>query len=263
MGALRLLFCTAALLSPVAASSSALFTKGAGEVRADTATAVTGVVTQFTHALPNGEKLVLGTVTAGEGRTWVEWFPRPGSSSPSSAQLDLIGLERLYEHVLQQDPTRIYTFDAVREGKANRQADRTQGEVLRDIALARGRAAAVVARGGSLKPIPWSIASMEVIKAGKTKTKPDPDFISVRVVDGGKRPIAGATLTASRGADMMCSARSDARGVASCKLRDTHGHGEGTHDEDDGPTIVTFAGSVSAERIELPTTFRIPGPILR
>jgi len=255
------LVCAAALAMPVAAHSSALLTKGAGEVKVYAAAAVT----EFTHEGQGGERHLLATVSregeANHARTLVKWFRRSGSSSPKAAELDLAGLERLYEHVLHQDAAGIFEFEPVppdtRKSKGRARIGPTQGDVLRAIALARERAVADLAASGSgLNPTPWGIASMKVLPAPAGQAA-DPDRITLRVHDAKERPISGVTLTASRGADMMCSAKSDARGVASCKLIDAHAHAPGEHDDDAEPTVITFPGLVSTDRIELPTTLRI------
>ena len=268
----RVLVCLAALLAPAAASSSALFTQGAGDVQSHVAGNAKESVVLLTDNAPAEETRPLATVwhtTTGErARTVVSWFERPGASSSRSAELNLVGLERLYEHLLQKDPAgtfELHRFElAARPGKTvGVKIGSTQGEVLRWIAGARQRAVADLrASGSALRPVAWSVATIEPAAASAGE-KPDADRVSVRVVDATRRPIAGATLTAARGDHMLCSAQSDSRGLASCKLMDAHGHAAGVHDEEDHatPVIVTFGGVVTAQRIDLPTTRLFePGP---
>lgn len=248
-----LMACVALLLSPVAAASSALFTKGAGDVQTRVSTNAGESVVLFSHTPAGEESRALAMAwqgKQGEGaRTVIGFFP------PSAPRLSLIGLEHLYEYVLHQDAAGTFEFHDFAGKVTVGRGGSTHAEVLRSIAFARDRAVAdLVASGSGLKPIPWSVVSMEAV-AASTSRNADPDEITVRVANASGSPIAAARLTATRGADMMCSGKSDAHGVVSCKLMDMHGHAPGQQDDDgDAPVIVMFAGAVSAERIDLPTT---------
>jgi hypothetical protein len=245
-----------ALGLPMAASPSKLFTEAPAEVTAETAASGAGTVTTLKRV--GGDSPVLASVssatTAAGPEFSIRWQRRPGPQ-PDAAELDLLGLERLYAHVLQLEPTARFRFEAPRGSTPSLKArGATQGDVLRAIAEARHRAARELAAARSaLKPTPWRIVSLKAVRASKDS---HPDQVTVRVLDAQGKPLAGALLGATRGADMMCQARSDARGVATCKLIDTHGHGPEEH-EDDGPVIVTFPGVVGPGAIDLPTTLRI------
>jgi hypothetical protein len=221
-------------------------------------------VVLFTYAAAGEETRPLATAwhaKSGErGRISVTWFERPASSSLRAAELNLVGLERLYEYLLQQDPTVLYEmhrFSLDAKGAATK-AGPTQADVLSAIAAARQRAVADLAAAGSkLKPVAWGVVSIEIIEPAAGR-EPDPEVVSVRVRDARGRPVAGSTFTASRGAHTVCSAKLDADGLSSCKLIDAHGHAPGGDDDDDAaPLVVTFPGKVSAERIELPTTLLV------
>jgi hypothetical protein len=234
-------------------AASALFTKGTGDVQSQVSTDADGAVVLFTLPVPGQEPRPLATVsqasTGGRARISIAWFERT-----REAELDLVGLEHLYEYVLQQDPAGLYEFVRFSFGKAGRpsKVGPMQGDVLKAIALARERAIAGLAASGSpLKPIPWSVVSIEASVAA------DPDVIRVRVLDGRGRPIAGPAVTVSRGQETVCPARLEADGRGSCKLVDAHAHDSGDEGEAAQPVIVTFPGVVSAERIDLPTTLLV------
>ena len=251
-----------------ASAASALLTAGTPEVDRCSASAVTDSVTLFRSPSGGGRQLLAtawSSVASGAGSTTVTWFATSGASSVRAAELELAVLERLYAHVLEQDPAASFELRRVLQGAADpararpeRLAGPTQGDVLQAIALARQRAASdLAARGSPLKPVSWSVVSIDAAARAATQA-PDPERVRVRVHDEKGQPIAGVTLTASRGADSICTARSDAEGWASCKLVDAHEHPPGADEEDAGaPIVVTFPGVVSRERILLPTTLKL------
>ena len=54
---------------------------------------------------------------------------------------------------------------------------------------------------------------------------------------------------------MSCFGITDTKGQARCTLADSHPHGpssEQEHEEHEGPLVVTLAGTVDRERIQLP-----------
>ena len=234
-------------------AASALFTKGTGEVRSQVSTDANGAVVLFVHGAAGQEIRPLATVshasTRDRARISIAWFERT-----RDAELDLAGLEHLYEYVLQQDPAALYEFVRFSLGKVDRpsRAGPMQGDVLKTIAAARERAAGALAASGSgLKLVAWSSVSIEASLAS------EPDVVRVRVLDGRGKPLAGVLVTVSRGQETVCPARLDAEGRGSCKLVDPHGHDSGHEDEDALPVIITFPGVVSAERIDLPTTLLV------
>ena len=259
---LGVLLCAALVGAPACAwPASALLTAGTRELDAYTASAATGSITLFTMTSGTGRRLLASVDdTLRERPVVVRWHGPSADAGLNGAERDLATLERLYEYVLRLDPARTFEFRLISpltgDDKPAARTGPDQGDVLRAIARARQRAAADLAAGGStLKPVAWGIATIEVLPP-PTGQKPDPDVVRVRVRDERQQPIAGVTLTASRGAEAICPARSDKDGIASCRLIDAHAHEGG--DEDHGAaTIVTFPGVVSSGRIEVPTTLAI------
>lgn len=191
--------------------ASALFTKGTGEVDQSLAS-------------------VSRQQADGGMRTVASWRPQ------GNPERDLAALERLYQRVLQADPVGWFEFQSI----AGSQAD-----VLKAIAEQRQRVTReLAARGSQLRPIPWSVVSMELLATADKR-------VSLRV-HRNPAPLAGAPLTISRPPDEICTATADAQGVASCELVDAHGDGHG--EEHHGPLVVTFPGALAPDRIDLPTT---------
>jgi len=72
-------------------------------------------------------------------------------------------------------------------------------------------------------------------------------------VDG---PVSNSRITFSRGLHHACFAPTDATGKAACVMVDSHPHGDASHggaEAHEGPFVATLAGSVSPNRVELPT----------
>lgn len=89
----------------------------------------------------------------------------------------------------------------------------------------------------------------------------EPLKVSVRIRTHSD-PLAGATVVFAREPHLMCTALTDAEGVAACELFDTHGHTE-PHDTgpEAPPTIATFSGRVSADELHVPLAVALKTPV--
>lgn len=68
-------------------------------------------------------------------------------------------------------------------------------------------------------------------------------------------PVTSSRITFSRGLHHACFVSTDAVGQAACVMVDTHPHGNRSDawaEAHEGPLVATFAGSVSAARVDLP-----------
>jgi hypothetical protein len=145
-----------------------------------------------------------------------------------SSELHVTTIEQLYVVAMRLDPLEIAT------------ADRSQADLLRDIAAARQAAGA---------GIPWRVVSL----ARASVAKADDDEVSVRVF-GDHGPIEGASVIFHRAPHMGCVAKVGKDGVATCQLVDQHGHEEEHSEHENDPVVVTFPGDVRPDRVLLPTT---------
>lgn len=72
-------------------------------------------------------------------------------------------------------------------------------------------------------------------------------------VDG---PVVNSRITFARGLHHACFAATDAAGVVTCTMVDTHPHGPGVGvwaEAHEGPVVATLAGKVAPEVVELPS----------
>ncbi|SEB23618.1 hypothetical protein [Variovorax sp. YR216] len=166
--------------------------------------------------------------------------------------LDVLALEQLYALMLRQDALGRYCLavgphqcDAVRQGGSHE-------ALLRELAGERKRTASFA--GHPFTMTPWRSISMNAVAAPTA----DHDDVAVQVLDE-SRPMPGATVYFNRAPHSGCAARANANGIASCRLVDQHGD-DGDHGDEDADTqvIVTYPGSVGADRVLLPTTFALP-----
>jgi hypothetical protein len=95
----------------------------------------------------------------------------------------------------------------------------------------------------------WDMVSMVT---APTRTR-DADEVAVRVSTH-DRPLEAANVYFSRAPHSGCVARSNADGVASCRLVDYHGD-DGDADEASAPVVATFPGDVERDRVLVPTTY--------
>lgn len=159
---------------------------------------------------------------------------------------EIAALEQLYSLVLRQEPLARYCLgsgskpcDAARDGVS-------QAQVLQSLADLRKQA--VVHAPAA---VPW-----RVVEVQGAPTRPgDADVVGVRVTSP-QGPMEDVAIYFNRAPHSICTARTQADGVATCRLEDQHGDG---HQHDHATAVVaTFPGEVRPDRVLLPTTYVLP-----
>lgn len=155
-------------------------------------------------------------------------------------------LAQLYSLVLRQEPQGRYCLgeggrpcDAARDGLSHAQ-------VLQALAGLRER---VVASAPAA--VPWRVVEMHAVPTASS----DEDVVGVRVTSR-EGPLQDVAVYFNRAPHSICTARTRADGVATCRLEDQHGD---EHQHDHAMAVVaTFPGDVRADRVILPTTHVLP-----
>lgn len=197
-------------------------------------------------------------VQVGQGpqaRVSVQWRqpPEPGGTGASQAQ-EIALLEQLYAVILRMEPEARYCLggmsglgseepacDAAHDGL-------THMGMLLALTAARERAAA-----GMPAATPWRPVEMQ---RAPTRTW-DPDVVGV-VATNQHGPLAGAAIYFNRAPHSLCIARTNAAGVAICRLVDQHGD---AHEHDhSAPVHATFPGEVRTDRVLPPITYVMSTP---
>lgn len=189
--------------------------------------------TVLAHEAAGGRVAVASINQAEDGRLCIA-LPAEGSDRA----LRVATLERLYGLVLGQDPMAAY---AVGCAGGQRQS---QGEALRDLALARAQAL-----GEGEKP--WQVVTLAPTAGPGTG-----DAVRVRIADAGW-PLSGATVFFHKAPHSGCMAKSGGDGVASCQLVDHHGDDD-DHGDEHASVLVTFPGEVGEQRTRVPMTLVMP-----
>jgi hypothetical protein len=184
------------------------------------------------------------------------WFPVSDHSARPDP-LDLAALEHLYRLAVNHVATDKFRLSLVKEGHADARpapgTGMTHSQLLAHLASARQCIAVSLAAAGEERAKPWRTVNVEPVPM-----EHDQMSVAARVSDM-NRPLAGAVISFFREPHLDCSARSDRTGRASCRLEDSHGHGEDGHaDPEHGHvsarTIATYPGEVRTEVLLLPTT---------
>jgi hypothetical protein len=202
------------------------------------------------------EPLIAAVATEKTGallRTSIVWHSK-GVATADAARLDVAALEHLYAVVLRQEADQRFDLGVFGPRPAIRGV--SQSSVLEAIARQRMCAATQLSRQqADLAPTPWHPVSMRALRAKRAGDK----YVAVAVRDTNGQPIASGSITFARGAHLMCSSQTDAKGNAACTLWYSHPP-DGDSDEDSrAPTIATFAGIVTPSRVTLPTTLVFGG----
>lgn len=162
------------------------------------------------------------------------------------AEHDIAALEQLYSLVLRQEPLARYCLgsgrwpcDAARDGMPHAQVLRALAD-LRERAVVRAPAA-----------VPWKVVEME----GAATPPWDADVVGVRVTSL-QGPMEDVAIYFNRAPHSICTARTRADGVATCRLEDQHG--DGHQHEHAAAVVATFPGEVLPDRVLLPTTYVLP-----
>ncbi len=163
-------------------------------------------------------------------------------TTPDRAGLEISALEQLYSLVLRQQPQALYCLvsggvpcDAAREGVPHAQ-------VLQALAGLRERAVLQAPAA-----VPWRVVEIRRAPASSW----DADLVGIRATST-QGPLEDLAIHFDRAPHSICTARTRADGVASCRLEDQHADG---HQHDHATAVVaTFPGDVRPERVLLPTT---------
>lgn len=174
-------------------------------------------------------------------------LPLPESEGAQArADHEVAALAQLYTLVLRQDPLARYCLgsggqpcDAARDGISHAQA-------LQALAQARDRAAVDIPA-----VVPWRVVEM---RAAPTRSW-DVDVVAVRATSR-QAPLQGLAIHFNRAPHSLCTARTGADGVASCRLVDQHGD-EHEHDHS-APVVATFPGDRRQDAVLPPTTYVLP-----
>ena len=158
-------------------------------------------------------------------------------------------LEHLYAWVMRLDPQARYCT-SLRPDKPPCQPMQdavSHGQALRAVADARQ----ALAEPGAAA-VAWRVVNLQ---GGATPLFWDPDVVGVRVtVD--EVPLAGVAVHFNRAPHSLCVARTQADGLAYCRLQDQKAD-EHLHDHT-APVVATYPGDVAADRVLLPTTQVLP-----
>lgn len=184
------------------------------------------------------------------------WFPVSDNSS-TPHPLDLAALEHLYRFAVNHVATDKFRFRVVKDGRADGRLqsgeEKTHAQLLAQLASARQCVTDALGATGAEPAKPWRAVSIRSIP-----TAADKMVVAARVSDVSGQ-VVGAMISFSRAPHFDCSAKSDSTGLATCRLEDTHGHGEDVHGHADhghasANTIATYPGDIRPEVIMLPTT---------
>ena len=182
--------------------------------------------------------LIEASVAKGRARVAVRSFA-------ASGDMGIATLERLYTLVLRMDPEAGFCFTQGTGGCDASLGLDSHSDALRRIALARENALTRAAAPGAS----WRPVSMGLVETGSR----DPDVVSVRLSSAGV-PLADVRIFFNQAPHSACVGKTDADGVAKCRLVDEHGD-EDEHAGELRAVVATFPGDVKAEPVLPPTTY--------
>jgi len=190
---------------------------------------------------PDGHRTKVAAIETSQGKGGT----RVAIRSFASAELSVATLERLYTLALRLDPEAGFCFSERPVTCDAGQARHSHGEVLRQIKRAREDALATV----GVRAAPWGSVSMARVPGASR----DADLVSVRLTSAGV-PLADVRIFFNQAPHCACVAKTDADGVANCRLVDQHGD-EDEHAGEVRAVVATFPGDVKVEPVLPPTTF--------
>ncbi len=233
---------------------SALFSAPERRIYESRAGRGSGARTTLSDGDPAQGGQVFAVLGGAEGTRNALAFRLPGGGDLEATKLRLNRIEHLYAFVFRQPPqTR---FEAPAEGAAPRRAGQvlSQPDMLRKLATWRECAAGQVReRDPSAHLKRWTVPVIEAVRPNPADGLRVAARIEVRPPQ-----TVGTTLSFARGAHLACSGGVDQQGVGTCTLFDSHGHEDHDHGGASEPLLITFGGSVEAERIVLPMTAIVP-----
>jgi hypothetical protein len=181
------------------------------------------------------------------GTDWqvsVQHLPGPSAATGD----ELAALEQLYALVLHQEPLARYCMGGAVEPCDPARDGVSHARVLQNLAALRARAAA-----HDPAAVPWRVVEIEAT----LRRAWDADVVAVRAMLE-HTPLQDVVVHFNRAPHSICAARTDADGVATCRLEDQHADG---HQHDHATVVIaTFPGHVRTDRVLLPTTAVLPAP---
>jgi hypothetical protein len=193
-----------------------------------------------------GKALPVAAISESPERISVRRLPLP---SGVEAAVEVAAWENLYVVALRLEGEGAYCYA---EGEKRCDASISHGQLLHRI---------VEARQSARPRMAWQMVSISSTRTDAA----DADLVGVRVALAGK-PLEGANIYFNRAPHSGCSAKSDAEGLATCRLVDQHGD-DGDADEANAAVVATFSGDVSRERVLVPSTeivrARATGPVAK
>jgi hypothetical protein len=172
------------------------------------------------------------------------------TETPADEVHRLSALEHLYTYLHYQEPLLRYV-DAPQVDAAGAVAGSQAAALVQVVAERQCLAVQLAARGEAVRR--WEWASLMPVKTSGD----DVLMVAALARDSAGRPVQGASLAFARGTHFACDAKTDAQGVARCRMFDVHGHGD---DDDHGhetkpqPTVVSFGGVDQGDSALLPRT---------
>lgn len=240
---------------PVQVRSSALFSVPERQVYETRAGSGAEARTALSDGNPAQGGQVFAALGGAEGAQNALAFQLPGGSDLDAARLRLHRIEHLYAFVFRQPPQTRFQMPAD-PAAPQRDTRRVlpQPALLKTVAAWRECAAGQVReRDPAVKPRQWTVPVIEPVLARPAGALRVAARVAVRPATH-----AATTLSFAQGAHLACSGGVDAKGVGSCTLFDSHGHEEHDHGGGGEPLLITFGGSVEADRIVLPMTAIVP-----
>lgn len=208
-------------------------------------------VTVLAHQPDPGATRPVALLRQHRSQAWTSVRRLPLSDGPApSADLALAVIEQLYAMVFRLDPLARYCIDPgpdeIPAACQASGAEASHGRTLQALAALREQAAAhrpaaLPWHRVEITPVPWP--------------SPDVDTVGVRVVGPGGS-IERKPIHFNRAPHSICIARTDAEGLASCRLEDQHG--DGSQHSHASEVVAIFPGELRPDRVLLPTTLVLP-----
>jgi hypothetical protein len=179
------------------------------------------------------------------------WHPVAARRCQASA-VDLAALEHMFRVAINDVVTERYRF-AIGDGRQDESDSHlTHAQLLLRIAEERECVAGALTNIESRPLKRWRSVLLEPADTGGHGA-----VVSARLrsADG---PVLSATILFTRAPHLECSASTDSKGVASCRLEDMHGHDDHGDESPGAPTLASCPGEVKSDLIMLPTTLVLP-----
>ena len=179
----------------------------------------------------------------------VRSLPLQDGPAPSDA-IALAVVEQLYAMVFRLDPLSRYCIetgaDEARPACHAAGMGVRHGQALQVLAAQREQAARHLPSA-----VPWQLVEITPV------ARPSADFDTVGVhLVGQGGAIERQAIHFNRAPHSICIARTDAEGLATCRLEDQHG--DGSQHSHAAEVVAIFPGELRPDRVLLPTTLVLP-----